>query len=242
MTSERNPWEDLDVALAMRQLITLYPQKFGMVGTYAREMLQAEWSQDSYSWMFDQVLLRVTTSVMCGQTVTAAPVVELNQPASWWQHLKLAFEEWVHWKDELHHGRDEAGEQTTPPPWLVLLWPLLVLFPKWIKRHPVKFTKVSGTVQFEQRVLYPEFDHVPSEFGRPVLYETIDFRHGLQAPPFGGGLASAPSRFLSKHEVISEFMRSSDDSYDGRYGPHPMQFLTWLESRGVNIDQMVKRR
>lgn len=233
------PPSDFLTDLAHRQ-IQLNPRKFGILGSYSRELLRAEASED-YVWAMDQVALRLTTSVLSGRTINKDPEVVLNLPASWWQHFKHQADWWISNK----HARFN-GSEGTPAPWLVFLWPLFVLFPKFIRKRPIRYTTVTSQVHFEQDVLYPEVDmQMPAHLGRPVIYETINVSYPSVIPPFGSNLNSGPSRFLSQHEVMSEMQRDPEftaQTYRYPMSPNPYAVLQWLERRGVNVDQLVKRR
>lgn len=218
--------------------ITMTPEKFGMLGSYARSTLQAVASED-LAYMLDQQLVRFTMNVMSGKTVSEHPEVTFtyNIYASWWQHLKHALS---NWRDAMN-----VRWETEPTPWMILLWPFLVLHPKWARRHPVNQTSMLAktTVDFKQSVLYPEMDYIPPEFGYPVIFETMD----MPGTGTGFGLNTGIGRFMNRHEVMSEYMRdpaSAPDGYPGSVGSsaYPVAFLSWLERNGVNPDQLVKRR
>lgn len=227
------------------RMIQLQPRKFGYVGQYAREMLHAEVGEDSTSFMMDMMLVRLTTSVLSGRTISARPEVKLDYPATWWDHWKHASNEWMNIKHDLWMGHLPDGSDTTPPPWLILLWPLLMLWPKWFKKHPVKMGSLTGVVEIEQDILYPKID-MPASVGMPVIYETI---HML--PVFEQTLTGVPEswnaslqheddgRFMCKGEIINAVHRS--DVYGKHRGDEVWAFVDWLEENGVNIDQLVKR-
>ena len=227
----------IDWTAAVQRQFALRPERYAVMGQYAREMLEIAESPADY--MSDTLMVRLSTAVLCGQTVSETPQVELSLPASWRQHLKHKLQEWEY--------RTERDLYRTPqwrlPPWL---WPVrwtAIGVGKWIGRHPVKWTTVTADVHFEQRVLYPEID-APVQAGRPVVYETLDISYpGLQ-PPFGSRLIRNPSRFLDQHEIIREILRDPDAN-DYRYGAidvHPVAVMKWLERHGVNVDQLVKRQ
>jgi hypothetical protein len=223
----------------VRNQIVLHPEKYGVMGSYSMDMLQAQRSEDAM-FMFDQLAYRLTTAVLCGRTISEKPEVELSLPASPWHHLKHRFDWWVSDKNELWEGRTTDCNPATPPPWMVLLWPLLVLFPRWLRKHPVKYTVVKAAVEFEQRILYPEID-APAQCGRPVIYETLDVHYPGIHPPFGSRLVNDPFRFLNRHEIARQVMQDPDGQ---RYGVSlgPDQTLMWLERHGVNVDQLVRRK
>ena len=141
----------------------------------------------------------------------------------------------------LWRGLLPDGQPASPPPWLFLLWPLLVLFPRWAKKHPVRWTEVTAEIHFEQRVLYPEVD-APAIAGRPVIYENLSVSYPGVPPPFGSNLVSDPSRFMRRHEIAREILKDPDSTrYPGEFNS-PYTTLAWLERHGVNVDQLVKRR
>jgi hypothetical protein len=213
----------------------LQPEKFGIVGAYSREALEAVISEE---FLYDQQLLRLTTTILSGRTISERPEVRYKIYYSWREHLKDAISGWR----ERQNFRWEGADGTdTPPPWMVLLWPFLVLWPRFLRKHPVKMREQVVALNFEQRILYPEFDDIPAELGRPVIYESLDFESGWEpfAEHWGTSLQQA-SRFLNRHEIISEIYRAPLDSYVGSRSAETV--LTWLEQRGVNVDQLVKRR
>lgn len=223
--------DSVDWTQLVRQMVTLHPEKFGVLGSYSRELLQAEVSRD-YSFAIGDLALRLTTSVLCGHVVTEKPQVQLNLPATWWQHLKY---EVFGWHSASLAKKDTLGGFHRT----VLLWPAYWLLGKYSAKRPVKWTTVTAEVTFEQRVLYPEID-MPASAGRPVIYETVDVSYPEVLPPWGSRLRSDPSRFLNRHEIASEVFQDPDGQ---RYGVTlgPDQTLHWLEKHGVNVDQLVKR-
>jgi hypothetical protein len=223
----------------VRNQIVLHPEKYGVMGSYSMEMLQAQRSEDAML-MFDQLAFRLTTLVLSGQTVSEHPEVTFTYytPDTWWDHVKKALWDWRDKQNRRWEGTGYDGQPDTPPPWMILLWPFLVLFPKWGRRYPPRTTPkiVKTTVNFRQAVLYPETNHIPSEFGRPVIYETMDAGAGF-------GLVPGSSRFLNRHEIASAFYGDPEvNRYisSPNYGPDAV--LRWLERQGVNVDQLVKRR
>ena len=229
---DRNLYSDEAATMYVRQRVMMTPEKFGYVGSFSRELLEAAWDRTgAQALMLDQVLLRLTTSVLCGRAVSEHPEVTLNLPKTWWQHLKWNLQTW--------RDKQDARWKSEPPPWMVLLWPFLVLYPRFLVRHPVKWRKITAQVNFEQRVLYPEMDHIPAAAGRPVIYETLDLNWSATTP-WGSGFSTGPDRFLNRHEIIRELYTGPDVyGYIGRGGAE--QVLTWLERHGVNPDQLVKR-
>src|SRR5579859_1937512 len=131
----------IDWNAAMRRQFTLHPEKFVAMGSYSREMLEA---MEVADYMSDLLMTRLATSVMCGSTISEQPQAEMKYPATWWQHWKFAANEWVSGKDELWKGRNSDGSPTTPPPWTIALWPLLVTWPRWLRRHPVRYSTMTA--------------------------------------------------------------------------------------------------
>lgn len=232
MTPDPDPWRLLSYA---RTQVTLMPERFGVMGSYSRDMLDLQAYSDPDSFMMDRLVLQLTTQVLCGRTVSEEPEVQVNVPASPWQHLKVAAARW--------HAGWLTGKWmapgSTPPPWAVLLAPAYYLLRWFLRRYPPRYTKVTARVQFEQHVMYPEIDYVPAQFGRPVIFEETSVSYPGGQPPFGSRFTCNPSRFLSKHEVIRDITADcSDDLWHG----HPaITTLNWLEQHGVNTDQMVRR-
>lgn len=229
-----------------QQRIALYPEKFGVMGSYSKELMRCQTAEDMLSYGADMLLMRLTTAVLCGQTISEKPQVELSMPATPWQHLKYRISKRHERLNARWEGQDpDTWAQTTPPPWVILLWPFLVLFSRWLKKHKVQFTTVTADIEFEQRVLYPEID-APAHAGRPVIYETLSVNYPYAPPPFGSRLINDPSRFLNRHEIASEIYRDPDINSCGIGGPSylgvPDLTLRWLERHGVNVDQLVKRR
>jgi hypothetical protein len=236
-----------DYLTMMARQIVLQPRRFGVVGSYSREMMHAGVSEDMHAWAMNDLTLRLTTSVLSGRTISAHPKVEMTVPASWRQHLKHASNAWITVKHELWMGRDAEGETTTPPPWLILLWPLLVLWPKWLRKHPVKYAKMTATLDIDQDVLYPKID-MPASAGMPVIHESYSlsttFGQAVTGTErWGTSLRQAddPSRFMSKYEIISA-VRSDADIYGKYQGNEVWALCDWLEAHGVNVEQLVKRQ
>ena len=239
MASSNTPSSDYLTHMAKQ--IVLQPRKFGMIGSYSQEMLRVEVGQDSTAFMMDQLMVRLTTSVLSGRTISAEPKVELDYPASWWQHWKFASNEWINIKHDLWMGHLPDGSDTTPPPWLILLWPLLMLWPKWFARHPVKLATLTGTVQIDQDILYPQLD-MPANAGYPVIYETISPLSIFEptTEQWQTRLTKTdPSRFMCKGEIINAVHQK--DIYGAYHGDAVWAFVDWLESKGVNVEQLVKR-
>jgi hypothetical protein len=227
------PSDDM-MTQVMQERVTLTPQKFGYVGAYSREMLRAEWdTAGRQAFMFDQVLLKLWTTVLTGRTVSESPTVTISAPADWRQHVKQALNQWHNDMHDLWNGLTPAGDQTTPSPWVILLIPLFLLWPRWFRKHPVRSAGFTGDIHFSQHVLYPQVDDVPARCGMPVIYETLE-----SLWPLSPGLP----RYLSKDELLHELYRMpqrSPGAYPG--GSDMFQVLEWLESHGVNTNQLVKR-
>lgn len=234
------PVDDAALTSYAQQRIVLYPEKFGVMGQYSREMLEVNSAVDMMSHGMDSLLMRLTTSVLCGQTISETPQVEISFPDSPWQHVKHRLEEKTGRLDDRWKGYDpDSGDTVTPPPWMILLWPLLVLFPKWLKKYPVRWGTRTADINFEQRILYPEID-APAHAGRPVIYETLSMDFPGLSPPFGSRLVNDPSRFMHVHEIAREIMKDPD-LHRFAAGPDSYVALKWLERHGVNVDQLVKR-
>jgi hypothetical protein len=241
MTTADFPYQDY-----VQERVTMTPEKFGWMGSFMRSTLRAEEASDQYrAAMFDQLLVRFTAQVMSGRTVSERPEVTFTYytPDTWWDHVKKALWDWRDKQNRRWEGTGYDGQPDTPPPWMILLWPFLALFPKWGRRYPPRTTpKIARTnVDFKQSVLYPELDHIPPEFGRPVIYETLT----MPGAGLGYSVGAGVSRFLTRYEIMNEFMRDPDSAwYDNSLGStaHPVKFMDWLERKGVNPDQLVKRR
>jgi hypothetical protein len=220
-----------DITGYFKRRLTLQPEKFGSVGAYSREALEAS---VSYDFMYDQQLLRLTTTILSGRTVSEHPEVELKYPADWWQHLKYNLIGWWYARaDELR-----LNKMFFLRAWLLTLACFVI---RKTFRKPVKYSKLTAKIAFEQHFLYPEFDDIPAELGRPVIYESLDFESVWEpATELWGTSLQQASRFLNRHEIISEIYRAPLDSYVGSRSAETV--LTWLEQRGVNVDQLVKRR
>lgn len=218
-----------------RNQIELHPEKYGVMGSYSMELLEAQRSED-YMFVFDQIAYRLTTSVLCGQTISETPQVQVSLPSSWFQHLKktLADKCLVGWGTHL----DSLRITKKFYPRALLLMSVLLVIRKTILRKPVQWTKVTADIHFAQRVLYPEID-APAQMGRPVIYEDTSISWPGVQPPFGGSLQYDPSRFLNRHEIASRVYQ--DPTYSTAPIIVPEVTLNWLERHGVNVDQLVKR-
>jgi hypothetical protein len=225
--------EDAFLTEFAQQRIVLTPEKFGVMGQYSRELLEVSVAEDMTGYMMDTLLMRLTTSVLCGQTISENPQVELAMPASWWQHFKCATGD--------RAGQFDLGFSDRKK-WKLWLWfPYALVFcVLWLlDKRPVKWDKYTADVHFEQRVLYPEVN-VPASVGRQVIYETVSMNLAPMAP-WGSRLLDDPSRFLSRHEIVNAVYADADaTSYGQPWSPHAT--LNWLEQHGVNVDQLVKRQ
>jgi hypothetical protein len=222
------PSSDFLTAMTRRQIV-LNPEKFGVMGTYSREMLRADASAD-YAFPLDHLALRLVTTVLTGRTIREEPQVELNLPAGWWQHLK--------------HAITDSRLNFLASKYLVVFFlPFYWLFDKYLAKRPVKWTKVTAKIDFSQHILYPEID-APAQCGRPVIYEEMSVSWPEGLAPYGSNLSSGPSRFMDRHEIASRIMRDPEMYRHPRYGSSgldPWPVLVWLERNGVNVDQLVKR-
>lgn len=227
------PSPDFLSALTRRQ-VRLNPEKFGVMGTYSREMLEAAASPDmAWAFAMDMLAVRLTTTVLSGRTVSREPQVELNLPANWWQHLKYQVQSW---RNASVEKKDHLGGFHRD----VLLVPAYAFLSWFFGKRPVKWTKVTAKIHFEQHILYPEVD-APAQAGRPVIYEEMSISWPDGVSPYGGSLNSSPSRFMNRHEIISEIARSTDPG-QLHMGNPAHAAIYWLERHGVNVDQLVKRR
>lgn len=226
-----------DLTNLMREQIVLHPEKFGVMGQYSREMLESMVSND---FLYDMLLVRLTTSVMCGSTISEKPSVVLNLPKNPWQHVKYRLGQWSDViENKLWHN---VGWKNF---WLWVPYALALLTGKWTYKRRVKYIQVTADINFEQRVLYPEVN-APAVAGRPVIYETLSVNFPGEQPPYGSNLSSDPSRFYDRHEISSMVYRDADERGVGlspAYGQpwSPLATFAWLERHGVNVDQLVKR-
>lgn len=223
-------------SIARRQF-TLHPRQYAMMGSYARETLSA--SPVAADYLSDMLLLKLTTAVLCGRTVSESPQVEMTVPASWWQHLKHAT---ASWRDSSVSKKNSLGGFHRT----ILLKPVYASLSWLLRKHPVRYAKMTATIDFRQDVLYPEID-APPNGGRPVIFEEMNMTPMWEPKTalWGTSLQSDPSRFMDSHEIMSQMQR--DPEFHGenlRYpdSPGPYAVLQWLERHGVNVDQFVKRQ
>lgn len=246
--SEQQDFIDASLAYTRHQF-QMTPEKFGYIGGYCSSTLKAE-PAEYQAQMIGQQMTKFVMNVMSGRTVSEHPEVSITfqSPRTWQDHAKRSLRDWRDKQNARWEGTGYDGQPDTPPPWMILLWPFLVLFPKWLDRHPVKLRSETRktTVNFRQSVLYPEMDHIPPEFGRAVIYESFDLSPACFPGGQSFGINSGPSRFMDRHEVMSAFMRDPDasryESYSLGSTAYPVAFMGWLERNGVNVDQLVKRR
>lgn len=222
----------------LRRQMTLYPEKFGYMGAFSREMLEVAVSED---FLRDQMLVRFTTSVLSGKTLAEEPEISLTvgyeTPDTWWQHLKQSVYAW-----------NDNWLANAWWPWLLLLSPLVYMIPWWKNRHPVRYLSRTvtgkGKVKLSQKILYPYANYVPAPtpFGMPVIYEEMEMP---ELAPDGGtwGCTPGPSRYVDRHELVFLMMRDpAIDDYSFSYADlHPHRILEWLGRHGVNPDQLVRR-
>lgn len=229
--------DSIDWSQMMARTIALHPEKFAVMGSFSRDAMEMEVVPGTAATHFaNSLMVRLSTSVLCGRTISENPQVKLQLPATWYQHLKYAAFQW-----RLDFSSEAAGRLNTAWLWVVART-LFLLLDKYMVKRPVKWTEVTADVHFDQHILYPDMD-MPAHAGRPVIYEAMDVNFGYT--PFGSNLSSGPSRFMDRHQIASEIYR--DDSQpagpwgsSGSMSPHYM--LDWLERHGVNVDQMVKRQ
>lgn len=221
-----------DLTNLLRQQIVLYPERYGVMGQYSREMLEAMTAEDFASFGTDMLLVRLTTTVMCGHTISEKPSVVLKLPKNPWQHVKYKADQW---QDRTWCAlKREVGWKNF---WMWMPFALAVVTGKWTGRRPVKYTEVTADITFDQRVLYPEVN-APAVAGRPVIYETISVNYPDVQPPYGSNLSSDPSRFYNRHEMSNRIYQDADDHGGGL---SPLATFAWMERHGVNVDQLVKR-
>jgi hypothetical protein len=208
----------------VRNLYQMEPQKFGMLGAYAREMLDVEESRDRLLYMH---ALRFSTMILSGRTITEHPKVEFRHthtfemPSNWWQHLKQAvYSRW-----------DKKGRLQ--------------------KRFPVRLSAIEkkvfrvAEIDVTQHILYPQADYMPppSQFGMPVIWEEASFMPIWEPQTGEDGQVSlnleGPSRYLNRHEIANQIYRESVDRYSGYANVDTV--LDWLSEHGVNPDQLVRR-
>jgi hypothetical protein len=232
--------DPVELTSYVRKTIALHPEKFGVMGTYALELMDGSVSRDMF---YDMLAMRLCTSVLCGSTISQNPQVVLNQPRNAWQHTKHQIDWWqsdldAHWQG---YDRHEGGAYT-PQPWLILLWPLLWLIRTWIGKRPVKYNEVKADIKFEQRILYPEAPAVPAHMGHSVIYETLDLNWPENHPLWGSRLDNPNSRFANRHEIASSIYRDPElNRYMSGPSASPDVVLAWLHRHGVNVDQLVQR-
>lgn len=237
----RSPDDLLPGPAYFQRQMQLTQKQVGYVGSYSREMLSVDQERDR---AFGQILLRFTTSILSGRTVTEKQRATVKVPATWWQHLKQAAGEW--------HA---AWMRKPDSPWLLFLLPLdiltivprVYLVPWFLRRYPVRYAELTAEVRFTRETLYPGADVSlpPFTFGTPVMWES------LEAVPLGGDPWRledyGPERFLGRHEIAREVFRDPEAGNSGyRFGfevnpPAVLGVLEWLGRHGVNPDQLVPR-
>src|ERR1700679_1880979 len=135
---------DIDWNNAIREQFALHPEKFAVMGQYARETLDCVEIRD---YMSDMLMVRLSTAVLCGQTISETPQVVLTFPESPWQHFKDRLQKREdRTRCDLHRA---IGRR-------LWLWPVYwtaLIVGKFIDKHPVKWGKVTADVNFEQRIL-----------------------------------------------------------------------------------------
>jgi hypothetical protein len=225
-----------------RELIRLAPKKFGYLGRYSTEMLEVERTDG----IFGDMMLRFTTSILSGKTVTATQRASVEVPASWWQHLKKNASE-----------RNRTGFRRPRRWWLpgIFLLSILTWLPRaglgrFLRRHPVRYAELTAEVRFTRDTLYPGADVSlpPDQFGPPVTYEALEI-----SPLAPDGMPwrleeYGPARFLTRSEIASEVLRdpdvngSAEFSFGGPVSPGAVfGTLEWLSRRGVSVDTLVAR-
>lgn len=235
----RSPDDLLPGPAYFQRQIALTPRHVGYVGSYSREMLHVEQDRDH---AFGQMLVRFTTCILSGRTVTDKQRATVKVPASWWQHLKQAAGE-----------RHATWMRKPSSPWLLFLLPFdiltivprVYLIPWFLRRYPVKYAELTAEVRFTRDTLYPGADvDLPADrFGIPVLYETLEME---SLAPYGEPWQLedyGSARFLDRHDVAREFFRDADTIRSAAYAdPGTVHgILEWLGQHGVNVDQLVAR-
>lgn len=210
-----------DLTQYYRGRITLYPKKFA-IGTYMANELRAELAEVA-EYFYDETLLRLTTQVLTGNTVSEEQEVSVQVPATWFQHLKERVSEIFQYKGGKHPVR------------------------RWLTKHPVRHKKLSAKVKFSRDTLYPgaNIEVPPEPFGKPVVWETVSLEPGTAPDGQPWNLdVTQPSRFVSRDEIKSILWRQASRGLGARFDdpyPRPEQVLDWLASHGVNPDQLVPR-
>jgi hypothetical protein len=226
-----------------RSLVRLTPKQFGYLGAYSTEMLDVERVPGRFS---REMVLRFTTSILAGKTVTETQRAVVKVPASWWQHAKQAAGAWhTAWLTREH----KAWRLFTLPLDIILL-PLVSLIPWFLGRHPVRYAELTAEVRFARDTLYPGADISlpPDRFGAPVMYETLEI--SPMAPDGAPWRLEehGPARFLGRREIAGEVLRDpglNDDraiSLGGPIAPGAVfGVLEWLARHGVDADHLVPR-
>jgi len=220
----------------------LTSKQFGYVGSYSRDLLQVEEMRDR---AFGEMMLRFTTSILSGRTVTEKQRASVKVPASGWQHLKKTADEW------------HAAWLQKPLSRYLLFWlpldiltivPRVYFIPWFLRRHPVKYAEIAAEVRFSRDTLYPGADISlpPSRFGAPVMYESVEIAPLTLNGDQWGLEDYGPARFLSRHELVSEILRAQDQANAswGSFDITPrtvFSVLEWLGEHGVSVDQLIPR-
>lgn len=132
-----------DVTRYFQRQIALYPEKYG-IGSYVARELAGDMLEDPDTWGAGNMLLRLTTKILTGETVSEEQDVstEFSAPATWWDHLMETLNRRLHldipvkYKTETRKARVKFSKKVTYP---------------------------------EANVSIP-----PEQFGRPVMWETVE--------------------------------------------------------------------
>lgn len=119
------------------------PEKYGMIGSYSREFLEVSEEADR-AFAFDQMLVRFTTQILTGKTVSETQEVsaQVPVPATWWDALMDMLNRRLHL-------------------YIPVLWKTVTAKAtvKWDRR--LTYPEADITVP-------------PDQFGRPVAWESVE--------------------------------------------------------------------
>jgi hypothetical protein len=183
-----------------------------LVGEYSRDRLHFELSEDMLPFSGIMVA-RFWTRILEGKAYNETFTVATREPATWFQHLKLAL-------------------FST----LFFLWPVSGgnVVPRFIReKFPVRYEERKSTIRFEGHWSYPQADCLTPHVG-PVH---ISEQASVSGPHYE---VPAPSRFLSTGEIVNEFYRRELTGL-GKFHSEAAELLDWLAHHKVNVDQLVPR-
>jgi hypothetical protein len=225
--------------------MVLTPKQVGYVGSYSRDMLQVEEMRDR---AFGDVLLRFTTSILSGRTVTEKQRASVKVPATWWQHLKKTAADWhAGWL-----GKEHRAWRLFILLLDVIIVPLASLIPWFLRRRPVRYAELAAEVRFSREMLYPGADiSLPHDtFGTPVMYETTEIAPAVAGGEPWGLEDYGPARFMDRREIAHEILRDAglaaashaSGLFGGGMDPGSVfGVFEWLGQHGVSVDQLVAR-